>query len=716
MKKFTKMFAATALVVATLFTLTSCKDDPTEVIPLPEPVVSSATLQEATLSDVYAAIDVVFAEAEAIYYCYYESSASAGNWDSVTTSTSSTSTTVKFSNLTPETAYVAEFYAVNGEIESEPVSVSFTTEATPIEVAVNSVTLQEDTLTDIYAAIDVTYYDADAICYSYYESSASAEAWTNVEVEAGSTSTTIELTELVAETEYVVEVYAMNGDKESDKVSATFTTAAPAEILKVSNIQAGALMISVDVDVNTSACDGYAYSCTNAEWYNGEYFLSDIASGYAPTAKESGTLVLGSDYFLTQNTTYMVEFVGYIDNGDGTFSTVGDVIVEEVSTTAATAGAGDATIELIIDDSTISINGFSGKVLRNDDISGYYYGCAKASDATDGIEAWLTSTSWFASWTAYAQTFTAYRYDEETMQQTTYLADEKTVASSSLESGVEYIAFAIPVDNSGNLGAITTVNVTTQGLVVDENIKPIVTVTPQEKTADFIFDFNGCDKVFHYNVTTSNTGSTEESVYQMLLGDLTSLYYGWSSSNEAVVDGKIAYTESYLTMGFEYYMYYMGVAADGTLGTIQKIQYKTLSPEYTSEAYLNLSVVSGQSYYAYGLDYPDYLYAEVTFSVEMINGATSYLWGVFDKQYISNPDAMAAWGDYLIGTCYNTQESTDSVLADVSLGNKTYVLVAVAKDETGAYGTPQYIEYTGWDNPIMPDTEEEEDDDFGVAL
>ncbi len=618
MKKFTKFFVAMSLVAATLFTVSSCSEDP-EVDP-------------------------------------------------------------------------------NSQVDpSEP-----TEEVLP---TISSATVQEESLTDTYAAIDVVYANGDAIYYNYYESGETTEDWKSVSVDTDSTSATIEISGLTAESEYKAEIYVVNGEYASETLTVSFTTAAATNIetISVSNVVAGALMITADVVINPAVCEGFAIYSTNTAYYYEDYFWSDFTYGYCTTVTESGTVTFGSDYYLSNNTAYTLVFAAYTTNSDGTYSVVDEIITIESATTAATVGASDATIELTIDDSQTSLTGFGGSVYRNDEIGGYYFGYMATTDAPNGAEAWITSTGWLSGYSAYAYSFVDYVYNYETYMSYPEVVDVKSVTATNLIDGTEYIAFAIPVDLNGNLGKITTTTVTTSTLATDESIKPIVTVTPHETTADFVFEFNGCDKVFHMHAEANSSWTTAETAYSYFLNDLTSMYYGWSSSSSEVVDGKISHTESWLAMGTSYNMYYLGVAADGTLGVIQTLNYTTSSPEYTSSASLNIAVTGGQAYYAYGLDYPDYLYAEVNFSVEMTNGAVSYLYGTFDKAYIMNQNSMEAWGDYLIGSCYNTTESTATELIGVYLGTKDYVLVAVAIDADGAYGTPMYLGYDGWDNPIEPE-------------
>ncbi len=580
-----------------------------------------------------------------------------------------------------------------------------------------SATLQEETLTDVYAAIDVVYADADAIYYVCYLSGETAGEWSSIEVAEDSTAETIEFSELVAESAYVAEFYALNADGTSETVDVSFTTTVapePIPVITVDNIVTGALMISADVVIDKSVCDGFAIYYTNTAYYSEEYFWYDFPYGYCTYISESGTVQFGSDYYLSSNTNYTLVFAAYTDNGDGTYTAVDELITIETATTTPTVGASNSTIELVIDDSLTTLTGFGGTVYRNDNIGGYYFGYMATADAPSGVETWIETTGWFSGYNAYAQTFVEYTYDPETWISYPSVVDQKSVIAYNLSDNTEYIAFAIPVDINGNLGQVTSTTVTTSSLSSDESIKPIVSVTPHETTADFVFEFDNCAKVFHMHAEANSTWTTAEIAYSYFLTDLTTMYYGWSV--DSAVDGKISHTETYLAMGTDYNMYYLGVAADGTMGTIQTLSYTTTSPEYTSAATVSIAVTSGQAYYAYGLDYPDYLYAEVNYTVEMANGAVSYIYGTFDKNYLADQSSIESWGNYLIGTCYNKTSSTATELTNVYLGSKDYVLAAVPVDASGAYGTPIYVEYNDWSNPIEPEDDGTSGGDGGGAV
>ncbi len=564
---------------------------------------------------------------------------------------------------------------------------------------------------------EITVTNAVMYAYAYYLTeeapSESLIEWTEVAVESDG-AYAIETTSEVGD--YTIYAYAGGLESDSAVISAEFVVSEPTAITV--SCTPATLTIAMDVVVNLSLCDGFAWSYNDTRNYNPDYsyLLADLTYGYGNLVSESGTVMVGSDYYLSANTSYTIEVVAYneSESGDGTYVAVGDIITIECTTSPAVIGSSDVSVVIEIDDSETSITGFGGKVYNNSDVAGYYCGNVAVSDAPDGVEAWITSSSWFTGWDAYANAFygmdyTVYEYVD---------AEYKTFTASNKSAGTEYIAFAIAIDNDGNLGNLSTVNVTTSTISSDPNIKPVVSVTPYTTTADFVFDFNGCAKVFRWNESVADASSSADDVYNNLLSDMSTMYYGWSSADYA--EGSVSYTQQWLTMGTEYNMYYLGVGADGTLGELQVLNYKTVSPEYTSAATVNVTFdgENSQVYYMSNPElYPEYMdniYAEVSFSVELQNGAASYAWGVFDHTYIFNQSSMAAFGDYLLGSFYNTVYTSETYISNAYFGSSDYVLVIVPIDAGGAYGTAQKFEFDAWDNPIYVEPDYGDLDGGGV--
>ncbi len=478
--------------------------------------------------------------------------------------------------------------------------------------------------------------------------------------------------------------------------------------IKVSDILPAALMVSMNVELDYELCDGYAWeSCetANVGW---SYFEIDLNNGNASVITEDGALVAGSDYYLTPNTSYTFQFCAVTGSEETGYTPYGEIVKYTATTSAAVIGTSEYTVEIKIDDAQTSLTGFGGLIYNNENVAGYYYDNVAKADLGDGsVEDYITDNDLLG--TLYPLAFYGYDYDLGANVD----AESKKFTASSKKDGTEYVAFAIAIDNNGNIGNVSVAEVTTTSLKVDDTLEPIVTVTPDATSAEFKFEFNNCAKILKYNIDPESTYTTEDKAYDYLIGDITKLSYGWASDGttnsyygEYSEDKSyVTYTEKNLQMGKSYVMYYIGVGADGSISEFIGLEYTTSSPTFGAcDASVSVSL-SGQAYYQNDPElYPEYkdnMWVEADVEVTLENGATSYTYGVFDKAYITNHLSMDAWGLYLIGTYYNKVTTSETSLSGVYIGNTSYRFVVVAMDADGNYGTPQVFEFKDWDNVMV---------------
>ncbi len=704
MKKFTNYFVMLLVALTTTFGLSSCDKDPDAAPEVFNPSISSAVVDEATITETSASFNVKFAEVEKIFYSCYQSDASAEDWKSVDVSADESTVKVEFTSLTAGTSYVADFYAVNGDAKSEVKSVEFSTSETPVVLPTIEVACTTEEGTVGSASFEVTVANATTYSYAYYptESAPAEDAieWITFNVaEDGTTELTVD-----AEAgEYTLVAFASRDEVKSEVASIEFSVAAPAEVIAISNIKVGDLMISMDVTIDKSQCDGFAYFSGQTEYFDMSYFTGEVYGGYGKYVEESSTVVFGSDYYLTPNSSYTLCFAAYKKDATGAYTIVGGeekIISAPYKTGKGKVGTSNTSAQIEVKDELTSLTQISGVVYRNDEIAGFAQGyvTAEEADAAGGINEWIASTAWMET-KAYCQSFGMYDWATEQIVP----RDEVEFTVGSLASSTEYYVFAVAIDLEGNVGNITSVKTSTQGLVVDPTVMPLITCTPHESTADFTIDFNGCAKVLKTNHRVADTYNNEETIYNNFINDLGTLYYGWASDNEAVVDGKVSWTETYLGMDEEYEMYYIGVSADGALGEIQKIEYKTIVPTYDSAATLNITPAVCQAYYKE--EYPQYPYAELSYNVELADGAVAYKWGSFDKEYVMNQNSEEAFGDYLIGVYANTVTSSEALTQTITIYSQNNVIVFVPVDADGKYGIPQVLTFDGWEDAIVDDRE-----------
>ncbi len=179
-------------------------------------------------------------------------------------------------------------------------------------------------------------------------------------------------------------------------------------------------------------------------------------------------------------------------------------------------------------------------------------------------------------------------------------------------------------------------------------------------------------------------------------------------------------------MGTAYNIYYLGVAADGTLGEIQTLEVYTAEPSYDSTATVTVTVAEANLYWSYDPAdsyYTQYnsTYGEIAFNVEMSSDCASYMYAVIDSSYITNP-IPSQYGNYIVKNTYYQKLSTDlddvAYIPALTFWNSSYVLVIIPIDAEGNYGTPVITDYAEWndDNATYIDPNADVSDDMGVVL
>ncbi len=717
MKNFTNYFAKSLFAVAALFAISSCEDvaEDVDVVVDPTPAITSVTIAEETIGDTSATVSVEFAEATTIYYSVYAADASAEAWSEVTVEETATSTSFTVEDLTAETAYSIDVYATNGDFTSETATEDFTTaeDGTVPAAPAPTVEVAYDAESELGEA-NFTVTVANAILYqwAYYtatedEVDVDALEWTVVAIEADG-DYTIEIADEAGD--YTLLVEAVAEDEDGDGVSLVaeasldFTIAAAA--FESTYITAGALKVStlfasLEVEINTDLCSGFCWqNSTNDEWYNADTFETYFNSGWLTGVTESGVLDLASGYTLNANTNYILDIIAYSTDADGVNTKLERISIE-YSTAPVAIGTVDATLTLEANESATSVTSLGATVYNAEGIYGYYSGSVATSEITTDLQTYI-ETVYLTGYSAYAMSFLSYDWATSS-----YVEQESAELSySSLATGTEYTIFVIAVDSDGYIGNISSVTATTTSVATDANIKPLVTSKVGSTSAEFEFDFNGCAKVFRYNAASWDNA---DAIYSWFLDDMaTASSYGWTLDSYDVVDGKATYTVNYLSMGETYTLYYLGVDADGVLGEMQSLEYTTTTPTFDSTAAVSVTLNTGTAYYYAGEEAWPWL--EMTFNVEMSDGAVEYMYSSIVESSVTNQDVLQAWGTAVFSSYY-TQTSSESVTGTVTQRYSDEQVVFVPVDADGNYGMPvKYDPKTDgengtslWDNPVEVD-------------
>lgn len=635
-----------------------------------------------------------------IIFCYYITDASAGDepqYGEVECVDGQSEYVIDIENLPESTeadvVYTVEAYSVgiDGSTETEVQTVEFTL----VKAVLPTASLSVVSVDESTATIEITLADG-AIEYDYTVYKASEvpaegdKVWVKNSLDAVANEAivkTISLTELEGPVEYVIEAYAINeGEVHGDVASASFTTLDPNAPYKVTDITVKSTELTVTVELDLEQCDGVAVYNTASAWYSEADFTSMLTNGWLGSdnlLSESGSLTF---LYLTQNTNYTIATAAYrtVDTGEGynTYEIIGSVQTTTCTTLPITPGTGNE-ISISILPVDITLNSATASLTRaSSETVSYYAGAAPVADVNNGdVAAWLVSTDWFS--TASASNFSQYDYA------TGELKDVEIVSAGvyGLNSGVDYLFFAIPVLSDGSLGGISTAEFTTNSLTVNPELTYTVDVVAAQTSADITVNFGSADVVgvAYYNQAVGGY-MTDEQIESNLVSTISDYYTYYMILNNAGTNVG-TYSQTYLSMGTTYKFYTMGFDASGCVTEMQVNEYTTTKPDYSSSASVSLTLTSDV------LD--DWGGVDLGFDVAMENGAVEYYYGVADKDYVPNPVA-AAYADWLLNSGSAVKTSATSMT--MTLYNSSYIGIFIPIDANGDMGTAVIYEYTGWDS------------------
>ncbi len=701
MRNFTKLAILAAISITAIFTLTSCEESECDTVGTP-PSISGAEISGTIGSDSATIAVTASIDAEQICYTYYPTSDAIADedksWESVDIVDGAVDITIN--GLEPSTQYKAEIYATTNGAKSISISVIFTTadSSTPTEnpdepIPTIAVANSGAEVTVSTAQITVSLTDATLFYYTYYVEGSRPESpeMSGVIVESDG-DYVLDLKGIPVNTEsdqtFTFEAYAVNDYNTSESAFTTFQTL-KSDILVLNSQTVNPLMAIFDIDIIEEACDGYAYDWGQTTWFSESYLLDYITKGTASIITEDGELVLGTSTYLKPATSYTLTVAPIAYNSDGTIYTqVGDAMSFEFTPPAIEIGFTDDIVEIVVDESSTTLNSLKATLYTNDAVSGVYYGCFDSSKVVDeDVDAAVRNH--FANDYTVQSSFRTYDYSTSS-----YVPVESIDATfSTLDSGVEYYIFTIAITNDGQVGGINYTTTKTEGFERDSSIKPNVTIEAEVTTMQATIDFNGCDKVFIFNQSNTTGWYNEKSIENLFITDCTKskMEYGHKLS-EANSEGIFTYTEERLVMGDEYTFYYLGVDANGVMGDLHKIEYTTSEPVYESSARLIIRQTSAEALQDEG----GATYVNLELNIIKISGATSYIYNTVHKDYINDLTDMEEWGDFVINTL-DKKTSEESALT-FSLQSRNVYVAFIPVDADGAYGTPQIFLPPIWES------------------
>ncbi|MEG1623064.1 MAG: fibronectin type III domain-containing protein [Alistipes sp.] len=609
------------------------------------PKAMMAISAEIAVKITSATLTLIPTNATKFYYAYYPSAKKVLNWKEVM---GNEQTIVELTELTPNTEYLLEAYAVNADGEGDIVtSAPFKTYATP------TLTITPTTVMAKAAEIKMTPANATGFGYIYYKAaeSPSDPQWIKVET---TEAKTIELKKLTPNTDYVIEGYAYSAGGDGQMVKVPFHTA-EAEALTV-NVITTSTSALVHFEMNPAKIAGYYYS--NLLDPNDEYntiktiedYLNDVKNNSWINPKHEAseeTMMSGAP-----NKTFNL-FVVCCDAAGEVDPTTAQKI-DVVFPVSDRTGKGEATVT--IGTPTAGSTDVKAELIFSEDAAMFIAGAVKKSD-TEGagsIEAYVNLN--LSNYMPMAMSSLANPY-----------------AFNSLTPQAEYYIFAVAIDQKGRYGRIVTASTATQKV----NFDPAVTtvITPYQisfKSAIFSITTTGASVVRYKNMLTT---TFETDFGGKMENALVPLYDEFADQIYPDENGRFE------PWGLEYNLAYVLVALpvkdDGTFGTPTMVNYSTTKFAATGTATVTMTKTTVAS-------------DHTTYTLTPDANCTQFMYGqMAASEYEEHKNKI---GEHLVAGYPTLVNPSMETPVEVYPYGEDYYLIVIAGDKDGKWSTPQVSE------------------------
>ena len=472
------------------------------------------------------------------------------------------------------------------------------------------------------------------------------------------------------ESEYVLEVVAVNEGVTSEVLSSSFTT--PVEpAIKVSNIKGTPFSITFDVEV-TEGYSGFAYLVYTREYFESEMLDRDLKEELL-WAQDVGTGSgsYNSGQMLLETSTEHVIIIAAATYEEGGFgpeimSIDSDPTIYYGSTEFSFGGNPDATVAFEVTDTyaTSLVLHVSAKDQNEVTETAFAGAVPKKDIGSTPIEEYLLANTELISRLQPTQVGGVNYWDEP-------IQGANIIVGGLLE-GTEYVVFVYGCDANYNIGNVVTMDVSTSAITFDDNISVDVEFVPDLREATMNITYNGNATKF-YQVQRLKGEYSEEEAFDYLYNETTSEY------STPITETSHKY--EWLEMGTDYEVYILPVDDNGNMGHLQHYEFSTKSPSLESDASIELELVSVTA----EEDEWGYTSYSAVYNVNMKNGAVSYLYGtVPDELPNSGNDLACAMNLLNIDSGY---EGSDLTFTYVFYSTTDY-LVFIPKDIDGNMGTP----------------------------
>ncbi len=681
-----------ALGAVALVTAVGCtpQDEPQVEPAAAEAVVESIVASEVTPTSAKATIN--FKDAAQVFFAYYPTSEAANTptWKTINVIASQTETVETLENLTPGIEYTLESYAVNAdEKESASIKSTFKTIDGPTVSQVGEVTVGEST-----ASVELSVANGDQLVYHFYVAGEvpTTPEWAEATIED---PVVLALEALTPGTDYELVVKYLNSVEgiESAELKIEFSTLN--SIVAVVGERVKSFNVQIDIEFDSNRAQLWAYDFTDGQFGHVDNFKAAIANGNVKVSSAADTTITQS--MVAPQWGYVFFTAPINVEADGSYTLVEDPAQYNYFTPAlSTFGESTETVQIANLEEKLTINSAELQVTRgSENVHGFMSGfVAKSELGTGTLSEWLVANEWIVGKPADPFFYVG-------MDGTVTYEETKTKWLSSLAHGTEYVFFALAVDNQGDLSNPVSVEFSTNPVVFDETLSIVVdNVTPSFVSTNFDVHFTPeVAKFVHINseavLDPNNTWKykTPEEAQASLINQGYNSYNGIKADNSNIVDGVFDLEISGLSENKEYILYYCAVGLDGSLGKMQSIEYSTKEFLLSSAATVTATYVSHTDGQWGGYN--------VTLDVTMANGATSFIVGVANANYLPDP-ANAQPADYAKYLLLENPWSNETYNADgeithaTALWDKADRIVIIPVDADGNYGVPVVYEFDKW--------------------
>ncbi|MFR9585912.1 MAG: hypothetical protein SNI20_07315 [Rikenellaceae bacterium] len=581
---------------------------------------------------------------------------------------------------------------------------------------ISSITVDEDTLTASSASATISFTTATQIYYvcvkgSSSSFSAGSATFETLEVSTSDKEVTLDFTDLVAQTSYVIAAYAANDDMETGVSTYDFTTPAE-EVVEVPDDGSPAVYA---ISINSEGTE-LTLSVRNATQYEYHIYPQDEEPEDGTfvwideAIDEDGDYTVSIEYLTTGN--YVIAaYASYYGTEEENYEKVsGDITTFEFSYemtvdsyfTISNIVYSPTMVTFDIDITEGSCSGVAITVARTDYYSDSVFSSMVAAGTSSEfyIEEDTTSlsccTDAYNSYSSFLTPNLSYTLAAVALVESSSYTDtfEQTVYTYETRGSVWSYEETTPAFTIGSSDAVVTIEeIETSKTIVSLAIK----TTQGTNAVGYILGYTPKEDI------TSDIQTWIESTDYLNGKSYSLIEFGDSSTSSTQ-------TISGLTQGTEYEVFAVGLTAEGYLGELVTLNTSTESMEtndgieYTAEVIpasyrATLEVEFGANcdkiYYCNGIIVDsansNYQYYEENSMTDEVASSMLTTYMATGANSISASDAVDGVVSLALTTGYTTYSSTQalSIKAD-----NDYVMYLIAVDADGAVDEMRKIEYT----------------------